>query len=117
MGDLKQSDWHAVGGMPYGKSFEVADIANSLTPENITAPGEIVRSYALAGKVGPLALVVPVDRGDRQARLFGDAAKVERPFTMFREWHEGRRWLDAMIGAAARLDIPPRPGVTRAEQF
>jgi hypothetical protein len=87
------------GGMPYGKLFEVVDIANALTPENITALGNVVRGYALNGKIGPLAIVVQIDRGYQQAKLFADAAKAERPLRIFREWHEGRRWIDSMMVA------------------
>jgi hypothetical protein len=85
------------GGMPYGKLFEVADIANALTPENITALGNIVRRYAQDGKIGPLAIVVQGDEAYRQAKLFAAAAKAERPLKIFREWHEGRRWIDWMM--------------------
>jgi hypothetical protein len=85
------------GGMAYGKLFEIADAANTLTAENIVALANIVREYATKGKVGPVAIVAPNDRGYRQARLFADAAKVQRPLGVFREWHEGRRWIDFMM--------------------
>lgn len=49
------------GGMAYGKLFEIADIANTLTPENIVALGDIIREYAQQGKVGPVAIVAPID--------------------------------------------------------
>jgi hypothetical protein len=49
------------GGMAYGKLFEIADIANTLTPENIVALGDIIREYAQQGKVGPVAIVAPIN--------------------------------------------------------
>jgi hypothetical protein len=93
------------GGMPYGKLFEMADVANTLTPENIAVLGNIVRGYARGGKVGPLAIVAPIDRGYRQARLFANAAQAERPLAIFREWHEGRRWLDSMMSKDAAAGL------------
>jgi hypothetical protein len=87
------------GGMPYGKLFEIADLENTLTPENMTALGDIVRHHSTTGTVGPVAIVAELDRGYQQARLFADVAKAKRPLAIFREWHEGRRWLDSMMNA------------------
>jgi hypothetical protein len=78
----------------------------ALSAENIAALGDIVRRYALYGRIGPIAIVAPFDRGYRQARLFADAAQVERPIAIFRELHEARRWIDSIAlgrrGAEAR---------------
>jgi hypothetical protein len=77
---------HAVAlenGMFYAKIFCITDIGDVLSPENIAALGDIVRRYALYGPIGPVAIVAPFDRGYRQARLFADAAQVERPLAIF----------------------------------
>jgi hypothetical protein len=87
------------GGMAYGKVFEIADIESTLTAENMSAFGDIVRHHRANGKAGPVAIVAEFDRGYQQARLFASAAKAERPLAIFREWHEGRRWLDSMMAA------------------
>lgn len=89
------------GGMPYAKIFCIADVDSVLSPENISALGDIVRHYALYGRIGPIAIVAPFDRGYHQARLFADAAKAERPLAIFRELHEARRWIDSLAGLTA----------------
>ena len=81
-------------GMPYAKIFCISDVGDALSPETIAALGDIVCRYALYGPIGPVAIVAPFDRGYRQARLFADAAQVERPLAIFRELHEARRWID-----------------------
>lgn len=85
------------GAMGYGKLFEIADIESALTAENMAAFGEKVRRHRATGKVGPVAIIAELDRGYQQARLFANAAKADRPLAVFREWHEGRRWLDSMM--------------------
>jgi len=105
-----ESYLHAValeGGMPYAKIFCITDIDNTLSAENISALGDIVRRYALYGRIGPVAIVAPFDRGYRQARLFADATQVERPIAIFRELHEARRWIDSI--ALRRRDAEVRP--------
>jgi hypothetical protein len=87
------------GGMPYAKIFCIADVDGALSSENIAALGDIVRHYALYGRIGPIAIVAPFDRGYRQARLFADAAKADRPLAIFRELHEARRWIDSLSPA------------------
>jgi hypothetical protein len=103
-----ESYLHAValdGGMPYAKIFCIADVDSALSGENIAALGDIVRRYALYGRIGPIAIVAPFDRGYRQARLFADAAQAERPLAIFRELHEARRWIDSLT----RGPGPDRP--------
>lgn len=85
------------GGMAYGKLFEVADVESTLTAENMSAFGDIVRRHRTNGKVGPVAIVAELDRGYQQARLFANGARADRPLAIFREWHEGRRWLASMM--------------------
>jgi hypothetical protein len=84
------------GGMPYAKIFCIVDVEGVLSAENIAVLGDIVRHYALYGQIGPVAIVAPFDRGYRQARLFADAATVDRPLAIFRELHEARRWIDSL---------------------
>ena len=98
---------HAValaGGMPYSKIFYITDVDDALSPDNIRALGDIVRRYALYGRIGPIAIVAPFDRGYRQALLFADAARAERPLAIFRELHEARRWLESLKVKRQRRD-------------
>jgi hypothetical protein len=71
-------------------------MSTTLSPDNIRALGDIVRRYALYGRIGPIAIVAPFDRGYRQALLFADAARAERPLAIFRELHEARRWIESL---------------------
>jgi hypothetical protein len=97
------------GGMPYAKIFCIADVDSVLSEDNISALGEIVRHYALYGRIGPIAIVAPFDRGYRQARLFADAAKTDRPLAIFRELHEARRWIDSL--AVRTVEDAGRPTI------
>jgi len=83
-------------GMAYAKIFCIRDVSDALSPENIAALGDIVCRYALYGRIGPIAIVAPFGRGYQQARLFADAAQVERPLAIFRELHGARRWIDSV---------------------
>ncbi|MBV8193739.1 MAG: hypothetical protein JOY64_14815 [Alphaproteobacteria bacterium] len=87
------------GGMPYAKIFSIVDVEGVLSAENMAALAGIVRHYALYGRIGPIAIVAPFDRGYRQARLFADAATADRPLAIFRELHEARRWIDSITAA------------------
>jgi len=105
-----ESYLHAValeGGMPYAKIFCITDVESALSTENIAALGDIVRRYALYGRIGPVAIVAPFDRGYRQARLFADLAQAERPLAIFRELHEARRWIDSFVADSGHDRAPP----------
>ena len=93
------------GGMPYAKIFCISDVDSTLSAENIIALGDIVRRYALYGRIGPIAIVAPFDRGYRQALMFAEASRAERPIAIFRELHEARRWIDSLAGRPH--DSPP----------
>src|SRR5215470_14006250 len=95
------------GGMPYAKIFCIADVDSVLSSENIAALGDIVRHYALYGRIGPIAIVAPFDRGYRQARLFADLAQAERPLAIFRELHDARRWIDSFVADCGHDRAPP----------
>jgi hypothetical protein len=97
------------GGMPYAKIFCIADVDSVLSPENIAALGDIIRHYALYGRIGPIAIVAPFDRGYRQARLFADAAMTDRPLAIFRELHEARRWIDSLAAPGTATDANHSP--------
>jgi hypothetical protein len=83
------------GGMSYAKMFLV-DSGSMLSDENIRTLGGIIERYALVGKIGPVAIVATTDEAFRQAQVFASAARAERPLRVFREQHEGARWLARM---------------------
>jgi hypothetical protein len=83
------------GGMAYAKMFLV-DSGSMLSDQNIRTLGGIIERYALTGKIGPVAIVATTDEAFRQAQVFAAAARAERPLRVFREQHEGARWLASM---------------------
>jgi len=83
------------GGMSYAKMFLV-DSGSMLSDENIRTLGGIIERYAVTGKIGPVAIVATTDEAYRQAQVFASAARAERPLRIFREQHEGARWLASM---------------------
>lgn len=84
----------AEGGMSYRKIFEVTHTPMALSDENLRALGQRVVYYAKHGQIGPLAIVAASDESYAQARVFAEAAQVNRPLAIFRELHAARRWLD-----------------------
>jgi hypothetical protein len=87
--------FHAItlnGCMPYAKMF-LADSASMLSDENLRTLGGIIGRYALAGKIGPVAIVVTTDEAYRQAQVFASATRAERPLRIFREQQEAAAWL------------------------
>ena len=85
----------AEGGMSYRKIFEITHTPMALSEENLKSLGARMLYYAQHGQIGPVAIVAASDESYAQARIFAEAAKVDRPLAIFREIHEARRWLDA----------------------
>jgi hypothetical protein len=84
----------ADGGMSYRKIFEITHSPMALSEENLRALGQRVVLYAKHGQIGPVAIVAASDESYAQAKIFADAANVNRPLAIFRELHVARRWLD-----------------------
>ncbi|MBS0223160.1 MAG: hypothetical protein JSR91_20715 [Proteobacteria bacterium] len=84
----------AEGGLSYRKIFEITHTPMALSEENLKALGARMMYYAQHGQIGPVAIVAASDESYAQARIFADAATVNRPLAIFREIHEARRWLD-----------------------
>lgn len=85
------------GAMPYRKLLDITQADLVLDPEILGALGAGIQKYAALGlgKLGPTAIVVASDDGSRRATIFAQAAKADRPFRIFHEMHEARRWLDS----------------------
>ena len=47
--------------------------------------------------VGPIAIIAPEDATFEQACQFVHVTELVRPIRVFREWHEGLRWIDAVV--------------------
>ena len=85
----------AEGGISYRKIFEMTHTPQALSEENLKALGQRVLFYAQHGQIGPVAIVAASDESYAQARIFADAATINRPLQIFRELHAARQWLDA----------------------
>lgn len=81
--------------MSYRKIFEMTHTPQALSEENLKALGQRMLFYAQHGQIGPVAIVAASDESYAQARIFADAATINRPLQIFRELHAARQWLDA----------------------
>jgi hypothetical protein len=62
----------------------------------VVALANLVRQREQESEVGPIAIIAPDDATFEQACQFAHVAELVRPIRVFREWHEGRRWIDAI---------------------
>ena len=81
---------------PYRKMVDVSGLESAFTNDQIHALAAAVRSREEATEVGPIAIVATKGPALRMARLFVDAAQMERPMQVFEELHLARRWLDSV---------------------
>jgi hypothetical protein len=79
---------------PYRKICDISGLESRFTDEKIHALAAAVREREQATEVGPLAIVATNPETSRMARLFIDAAELQRPIQLFEEQHLARRWLD-----------------------
>ncbi len=47
--------------------------------------------------MGPLAMVIPPDKGNSLDRMVGMIAAADRPMRVFRDARKARRWIDEQI--------------------
>jgi len=97
------ADVFAQGGSPYRKIFDVSQTEIAFDDSMLKGFAGTVRRHATAGPIGPIAIVASSDDAFRQARVFAEAATVERPIKIFREQHEARRWLNAFAEEEQRV--------------
>ncbi len=98
------TDVFAQGGGPYRKMFDVTQTDSGFDESVLRGFAETVRRQAAAGPIGPVAIVASSDEAFRQAGVFAAAATVDRPIKIFREQHEARRWLNALVEEEQRAD-------------
>jgi len=109
-GDIVRADVEAVfdglaanGALGYRKMADLRAADTLMTAENLLALGMRARAIHKTGRMGPLAIVLPPDRGAQAERFIGMLAAAERPFRIFWEIGKARRWLDAQAPAAGAL--------------
>ena len=85
----------SAGARPYGKLILMERLVTTFTEESVATLANMVRKREEESVVGPIAIVAQDDAAFEQACQFAQVAALVRPIRVFREWHEGRRWLDS----------------------
>lgn len=80
--------------LAYRKYFDASQAMSSITVEDAIGLGKRFRSVHAGAVVGPLALVMPRDRGDHLERLLGMIAVADRPMRVFTNREKARLWLE-----------------------
>lgn len=87
----------AAGARPYAKLVFLERLVATFSEDSLVALSNLVRQREQESEVGPIAIITPDDATFEQACQFARVAELVRPIRVFREWHEGRRWIDAVI--------------------
>jgi hypothetical protein len=100
-GDVTRADMEAylqamatAGAMSYRKLFDGSRGDTSMTPDDLLALGGVIRTNHRSGPMGPLAVVVPVDKIELVSRIVGMLAVADRPMKVFSEIRPASRWID-----------------------
>jgi hypothetical protein len=86
----------AAGARPYAKLVFLERLVTTFSDDSVVALANLVRQREQESEVGPIAIIAPDDATFEQACQFAHVAELVRPIRVFREWHEGRRWIDAI---------------------
>ncbi|OFX02013.1 MAG: hypothetical protein A3D94_08625 [Alphaproteobacteria bacterium RIFCSPHIGHO2_12_FULL_66_14] len=85
----------AVEAMGYRKLFDATRGHTSMSTADMLALGVRMRGFHALGPMGPLAVVVPPDKGELVSRVLGMLAAAERPMRVFGGVAPARRWIEA----------------------
>jgi hypothetical protein len=88
---------------PYRKIADIDGLESRFSDEQVHALASAVRAREEATEVGPIAIIATKPEIARIARLFVEAAEMDRPIQLFDEQHLARRWLDR-IAAVLKLN-------------
>ena len=86
----------AAGARPYAKLMFLERLVTTFSEDSVVALANLVRQREQESEVGPIAIIAQDDATFEQACQFAHVAKLVRPIRVFREWHEGRRQIDAI---------------------
>jgi hypothetical protein len=82
----------------YRKLFDAGQADTRMGPDDLLVLGMRMRSMHFEGQaMGPLAMVIPPDKGDSLDRMVGMIAAADRPMRVFRDARKARRWIDEQI--------------------
>jgi hypothetical protein len=85
------------GARPYAKLVFLERLVTTFSEDSVVALASLLRQREQESEVGPIAIIAPDDVTFEQACRFAEVAELVRPIRVFREWHEGRRWIDAVV--------------------
>jgi hypothetical protein len=85
------------GARPYAKLVFVERLVTAFSEESVVALANLVRKREEESVVGPIGIIAQDDATFEQACQFAHVAELVRPIRVFREWHEGRRWIDSVL--------------------
>ena len=102
IGDVTRADLDAMldameaeGAMPYRKLFEASRGDTAIGLYDMLTLGCRMRAYhKSAGRMGPLALVLPPDKIDLVERVLGMLAVADRPMKVFMTPAPALRWIE-----------------------
>lgn len=89
------------GARPYAKLVSLERLVTTFSEEAILDLANLVREREQESRVGPIAIIAMDDATFEQACQFAEVAELVRPIRVFREWHEGRRWIDTFATVPA----------------
>jgi hypothetical protein len=87
----------AAGALPYRKLIDLTFAPLTLGLQGIRAVKALSEDAGGAGRKalrGPVAIVVASELAGEMVDLFHEPVRLERPFRVFRDLDEARRWLD-----------------------
>ena len=87
----------SAGARPYAKLVFLERLVTTFSEESVVALANLVRQREQESEVGPIAIIAQDDATFEQACQFAHVAELVRPIRVFREWHEGRRWIDSIV--------------------
>ena len=86
----------ASGARPYAKLVFLERLVTTFSEDSVGTLANLVRQREQESEVGPIAIIAQDDATFEQACHFAHLAELLRPIRVFREWHEGRRCIDAV---------------------
>jgi hypothetical protein len=84
----------AAGAMSYRKILDLSFAQLALSAGDVKAIAKIVGDHAKTGPIGAFAIVVDADATREASAIFGETARIDRPFAVFGKLAEARAWLD-----------------------
>lgn len=88
---------NGAGTLSYRKLFDCSRGDTAMTAGDMLAIGVQIRArHAVAGTLGPLAIVVPPDKSELISRVLGILAAADRPMRVFFETEPARRWIESL---------------------